>query len=220
MEEYSEGAVAAQRVNQRLVEFVRPLLEQLDERLDKRLVRTFVGLLQVIVVVRHNRYGLLLSELGGYLLGAAHAPAGTKRISNLLRSRRWGHEVVGDYLWQQAERHVRTLRAMAAPALVIWDESVIEKPESIAAEGLCAVRSAKAHRLSRIKRGFYNPPTGKPTFVPGYHWLMVGDGRYADAGRHALLEPTRRAGNRAQDGGARLIGAGRRCVGQRGDPPL
>lgn len=173
MEEYSEGAVAAQRVNQRLVEFVRPLLEQLDERLDKRLVRTFVGLLQVIVVVRHNRYGLLLSELGGYLLGAAHAPAGTKRISNLLRSRRWGHEVVGDYLWQQAERHVRTLRAMAAPALVIWDESVIEKPESIAAEGLCAVRSAKAHRLSRIKRGFYNPPTGKPTFVPGYHWLMV-----------------------------------------------
>lgn len=173
MEKYSEGAEAAQGVNQQLVEFVRPLLEQLDAQLDKRLVRTFLGLLQVILVLRHNRYGLLLSELGGYLLGVAHAPAGTKRISNLLRSKRWQHEVVGDYLWQQAERHVRTLKDIAATALVIWDESVIEKPESIAAEGLCAVRSAKAQRLSRIKKGFYNPPTGKPTFVPGYNWLMA-----------------------------------------------
>lgn len=108
MGECSEGAAASQRVNQLLIEFVRPLSDQLDERLDKRLVRTFVGLLQVIVVVRHNRYGLLLSELGGYLLGAAQAAAGTKRISNLLRSKRWEHEVVGDHLWQQTARHVRT----------------------------------------------------------------------------------------------------------------
>jgi hypothetical protein len=173
MEQYSEANEASQAVNQHLVAFVRPLLDELDKRLDKRLVRTFLGLLQVILVLRHNRYGLLLSELGGYLLGIAHAPAGTKRISNLLRSKRWQHEVVGDYLWQQAERHVQELVALATTALVVWDESVIEKPESLAAEGLCAVRSAKAHRLSRIKKGFYNPPTGKPTFVPGYNWLMV-----------------------------------------------
>jgi DDE family transposase len=173
MDKYSEGVEASQAVNERLVEFVRPLLERLDERIDKRLVRTFLGLLQVILVLRHNRYGLLLSELGGYLLGVAHAPAGTKRISNLLRSPRWQHAVVGDYLWQQAERHVQELLNLAAMALVVWDESIIEKPESIAAEGLCAVRSAKAHRLSRIKKGFYNPPTGKPTFVPGYNWLLV-----------------------------------------------
>jgi hypothetical protein len=173
MEKYSEGKEASQEVNQHLVEFVRPLLRQLDERLDRRLVRTFLSLLQVILVLRHNRYGLLLSELGGDPLGVAHAPAGTKRISNLLRSKRWQHEIVGDDLWQQAERHVCALKEVAATALVIWDDSVIEKPESIAAEGLCAVRSAKAHRLSRIKKGFYNPPTGKPTFVPGYNWLMA-----------------------------------------------
>jgi hypothetical protein len=173
MPEYSEEKEASQEVSEQLVKFVRPLLEQLDERLDKRLVKTFLGLLQVILLVRHNRYGLLLSELGGYLLGVAHAPAGTKRISNLLRSRKWQHELVGNYLWQQAKCQVQALVEIGARTLVVWDESVIEKPESIALEDLCAVRSAKAHRLSRIKKGFYNPPTGKPTFVPGQNWLMV-----------------------------------------------
>jgi len=49
-------------------------------------------------------------------------------------------------------------------ALVIWDESVIEKPESIALEGLGPVRSSKAARLKRIKPGYYNPP-GDPRFL-------------------------------------------------------
>ena len=43
-------------------------------------------------------------------------------------------------------------------ALVIWDESVIEKPESIALEGLGPVRSSKAARLKRIKPDYFNPP--------------------------------------------------------------
>src|SRR5687768_1246152 len=145
MEKYNEGQEASQAVSEQLVEFVRPLLGELDARLDKRLVRTFLGLLQVILVLRHNRYGLLLSELGSYLLGGAHAPAGTKRISNLLRSKRWDHEIVESYLWQQAHQRVQALSSQDHAALVVWDESVIEKPESIALEGLCAVRSAKAH---------------------------------------------------------------------------
>jgi hypothetical protein len=33
--------------------------------------------------------GLLLSELGGYLLGPDQAPAGTKRISNLVHAADW-----------------------------------------------------------------------------------------------------------------------------------
>lgn len=173
MEKYSDEGEVSQAVSAGLLAFVRPLLKELDVVLDKRLVRTFLGLLEVILVLRHNRYGLLLSELGGYLLGVAHAPAGTKRISNLLRSGKWQADVVGHYLWQHAQRHVQELVVLEAMALAVWDESVIEKPESLALEGLCAVRSAKAHRLSRIKKGFYNPPTGKPTFVPGQNWLMV-----------------------------------------------
>ena len=58
-------------------------------------------------------------------------------------------------------------------ALAIWDESVLEKPESIALEGLGPVRSSKAARLKRIKPGYYNPPGGRPVFVPGMQWLTV-----------------------------------------------
>ncbi len=60
--------------------------------------------------------------------------------------------------------------------LVIWDESVWEKPESQQLEGLCAVRSSKAKRLTHYKKGYYSPPP-KPIFVPGLQWiglLLVG----------------------------------------------
>jgi hypothetical protein len=150
-------------------------------------------------MVWHNRCGLLLSELGGYLLGVSHAPAGTKRISNLLRSKKWQHEIVGNYLWQQAKHQVQALLEVGERTLVVWDESVIEKPESIALEGLCAVRSAKAHRLSRIKKGFYNPPTGKPTFVPGQNWLMVMVLGMAGTPTLAAMRFWTRRGEHAQD---------------------
>ena len=41
------------------------------------------------------------------------------------------------------------------------------------AEGLCAVRSTKAARLKRIKPGYFNPPTDRPIFVPGFNWLQI-----------------------------------------------
>ncbi len=50
--------------------------------------------------------------------------------------------------------------------MLIWDGTVLEKPESLSAEGLCAVRSSKALRLTHVKKGYYHPP-GKPIFVPG-----------------------------------------------------
>jgi hypothetical protein len=56
--------------------------------------------------------------------------------------------------------------------VAIWDSSEWEKPESLASEDLCAVRSSKAKRLTHIKPGYYNPP-GRPIFVPGLHWLAV-----------------------------------------------
>lgn len=56
--------------------FVRSLLQELHTKMDRRLVHTFLDLLPVIVMHRHRNHGLLLSELGGYLLGAEHAPAG------------------------------------------------------------------------------------------------------------------------------------------------
>lgn len=73
---------------QKLDVYSHELRTQLDELLDVRLVRTFYNLLAIILLFRERRMGLLLSELGGYLCGHAHAPAGTKRISNLLRSKK------------------------------------------------------------------------------------------------------------------------------------
>ena len=104
---------------------------------------------------------------------ACSAPAGTKRISNLLRSKRWDAEFIESYLWTKADERVQALSQARRTILVIWDESVLEKPESLHLEGLCAVRSSKAKRLKRIKPGYFNPPGGRPIFVPGYHWLQV-----------------------------------------------
>jgi hypothetical protein len=137
------------------------------------LVRTFAATVRLFLAVRHRACGLLLSELGGYLAGPAHAPAGTKRLSNLLRSRGWTHRLIERFLWRRATARVAELSAAGHDALALWDESVLEKPESSALEGLCPVRSAKAARLKRIRPGFYAPPPGPPVFVPGLQWLAV-----------------------------------------------
>jgi hypothetical protein len=163
----------SQRVWRSLESFVAALARQLDERLDKRLVRTFILALRAILTFRHTKYGLLLSELGAYILSPDKAPAGTKRLSNLLRSSKWGHHLIEDFLWQQARDRVQTLTEEGGPPLLVWDESVLEKPESQTLEGLGPVRSSKAARLKRIKPGYFNPPGGKPVFVPGMQWICL-----------------------------------------------
>lgn len=79
----------AQQLADQLEAFLHPLLLWFDAALGKRLVRTFVQTVQVILQFRHRSQGVLLSELGAYLLSPAQAPAGTKRLSNLLHSSKW-----------------------------------------------------------------------------------------------------------------------------------
>src|SRR6185369_805769 len=152
--------------------FMRPILEELHQALDRRLVQTLLDLLQVMVIHRHRQQGLILSELGGHLLGPAQAPAGTKRIDRLLKSSRWQAASLINFLWHKGDEAVERLLHPQDDIYVIWDESVIEKPESLKAERLGPVRSSKARRLLRIKPGFYNPPRG-PAFVPGWNWLQL-----------------------------------------------
>lgn len=151
--------------------FIQPLAQRLDWLVDRRLVSTFEALLGCIIRFRHNSLGLLLSELGGKLLGEQHAPAGTKRISNLLRSRAWSHTLIEDFLLEKAQAVAHQLQEQQQIGVLLWDESVLEKPESMRSEGLCAVRSSKAKRLKRIKPGFFNPPGGRPVHVPGFEWM-------------------------------------------------
>jgi len=153
--------------------FLQPFLEELHKRVDRRLVKTLLDLVLVILMHRNRNSGLLLSELGDHLLGGEHGPAGVKRIASLVHSVKWGSQLILKYLWKQAHQKVQELLDKRETAYAIWDESVLEKPESLQAEGLCAVRSTKAARLKRIKPGYFNPPTDRPIFVPGFNWLQV-----------------------------------------------
>ena len=153
--------------------FTGPLEQWLDRQIDRRLVRTFFLTLAAIVRLRHPRPGLLLSELGAHILSPGQAPAGTKGISNPLRSPRRSHTLLERFLWRRADRALSHLEGLGETALAIWDGSVLEKPESIAPEGLCPVDSSKAARLKRVKPGYYPPPGRPPVFVPGLQWLTV-----------------------------------------------
>ncbi len=101
------------------------------------------------------------------------APAGTKRLGNLLRSPKWSSLLIDLFLWKRAQRFVQQLKEAEKPILALWDRCVLEKPESLEAQGLCAVLSSKAKRLKRIKPGYFNPPGGRPICVPGFHWMVV-----------------------------------------------
>src|SRR5260370_35055444 len=96
----------AQGLEERFDVFLFPMCVTLDQPLDKRLVRPFLETIQVILGYRDRVGGLLLSELGGYLLSPDKAPAGTKRLSNLLHSPKWTAQLVEDELWQRADQQV------------------------------------------------------------------------------------------------------------------
>jgi len=169
----------AHTFRERLKGYLAPLLTRLDEQLDSRLVRTLGATVEVLLQNRYSNSGLLLSELGAFLTSPDKAAAGTKRLSNLLRSKRWSADLLSDYLWEHAQQKLFDWISRQRDPLALWDESPWEKPESIALEGLGSVVSAKAKRLKRIRKGYYNPPGGPPVIVPGLNWqglLLLGAG--------------------------------------------
>ena len=202
---FDQAVQASPQISQvlaaKLQTFLEPLLLQLDRQLDKRLVATFLALVQTIITLRDRANGLLLSELGGYLLSERQAPAGTKRLSNLIRSPKWSSSLIEQFLWSKAEDYLAQLHSQKQPALLLWDESVLEKPESLKVEGLSSVRSSKAARLKHIKPGFYSPPT-QPIFVPGFQWLgliLVGLNRQSGPPLLASLKWWSSRGEQASD---------------------
>jgi hypothetical protein len=111
----------AEEVESHLVKYLKPVLSRLNEKMDRRLVKTFLGLVMSIIQHRHRNNGLLLSELGGYLLGSESCCAGTKRISNLLHSQKWNAEAIEKFQWEQASRRVESLQEQGERPLVIWE---------------------------------------------------------------------------------------------------
>lgn len=167
----SSGASAI--LCERVYLFAQPILRRLSKVLDRRLVQTCFDLLLVIILHRHRNQGLVLSELGGVLMGMDRAPAGTKRISHLLQAKGWSGEEIEAWMWEQGDQRVAAGGQAQEDVYAIWDESEIEKVESLRPDRLCPVRSPKARRLKRIKKGYFNPPGGRPVFVPGFHWFQI-----------------------------------------------
>jgi hypothetical protein len=160
------------KIERKLLSFLGEFLRELDRAIDRRLVMTFVGLSMAFIIHRHRNEGGWMSQLGSYLV-PENAEAGKKRIQKLLYSRKWESQMIEDYLWRLGEERVEQGEQAGETLLAIWDESVVEKSESLQLEGLGPVRSSKAVRLKRIKPGYFNPPGGRPIFVPGFHWLQV-----------------------------------------------
>jgi hypothetical protein len=160
------------KIEWRLLSFLGEFLRELDRAIDRRLVMTFVGLSMALIIHRHRNEGGWMSQLGSYLV-PENAEAGKKRIQKLLYSQKWNSQMIEDYLWRLGEERVEQGEQAGETLLAIWDESVVEKSESLQLEGLGPVRSSKAVRLKRIKPGYFNPPGGRPIFVPGFHWLQV-----------------------------------------------
>jgi len=157
----------AQHLTQQLETFLHPLFLWLDATLDKWLVRTFLQTIQAILQFRHRAQGLLLSELSADLLTTVQAPAGTKRLSNLLRSPKRTASLIDRFLWDQADTRLNAIAEAAEEALVVWDESILEKPESIAAEGLYAVRSRKrlGSNASNQVTSMFRPSAALPDYL-------------------------------------------------------
>ena len=70
---YKDKRKAAEKQEQsrqlegQLVKLLWLLLAKLNEKVDRRLVTPFLGLVMAIIRHRHRNNGWLLSELGGYL---------------------------------------------------------------------------------------------------------------------------------------------------------
>ncbi len=178
LEKEQEQQRVAQELAQLLEIFLSPLLLALDEKLDKRLVRTLVQGCLAIVRFRNNMHGLLLSELGSYMDNyrgvSTSAAAGTKRLSNLLRSLKWSVLDIDRYLLIEADKEVQHLKSLGKRILCPFDGSELEKPESEKLEGLCPVLSSKAKRRNRSRKGLvFNLPAGKPIMVAGMHWTAA-----------------------------------------------
>ncbi|MDX1413812.1 MAG: hypothetical protein R3293_06450 [Candidatus Promineifilaceae bacterium] len=58
---------------------------------------------------------------------AHQAPAGTKRLSRLLHSPRRHWKLIERYFWKRADARLVEIEAQSEPALVVWDESILQK---------------------------------------------------------------------------------------------
>lgn len=168
----AQAPLLSERLGEDFLHFLGPLVEHLHavNKLDKRPLKTLVQAVEAMVAFREAGHGLLLSELGGYLDQLQGGGGGTKRLETLIHHDKWKAQEIEDFLLCKAECQVQEWEGQGEDGLLIWDGTILEKPESLKGEGLCPVRSSKAGRLTHRKKGYYRPP-GAPICVPGLHGI-------------------------------------------------
>src|SRR5258708_36534178 len=119
--------------------YLAPYSERLDAYLDRRVVGNLTATVSGIIQTRSE---LTTSELGSAICGPEYADAGTQRLQRALHHQGWKSQGTQEGLWEQTEERVRELEERGETPLVIWDSSVLEKPESATLEGLGNVRSS------------------------------------------------------------------------------
>ena len=154
MLQHGVGREQGQEVANLLQSFIGPLERWLDRQIDQRLVRTFFLALVAIVRLRHSRSGLLLSELGAHVLSPAQAPAGTKRLSNLLRSPKWSHPLLEKFLWYRADQSLTQLEEQGEGALAIWTRVCWRSRRASPWRGYVRCVPAKSPGLSASNQAF------------------------------------------------------------------
>ncbi len=136
-----DGEQMAQGLAKELAVFLFPLLVTLDRLLDKRLVRTFLQTIQVILAYRDRVGGLRFRELGGYLLSPEQAkaweqaPEQSVTFAQMACAGGRGRIVAAGKSSRCITGMSKTKRGWPSGMRVEW-----EKPESEASEDFCAVR--------------------------------------------------------------------------------
>ena len=137
------------------VHFLTPLLRKLYQTVDIRPLRTLVQTVEAILTFRDQSHGLLLSELGDHMDGLeGGGGGGTKRLETVIHHQQWEAQEIDECLLWRVDQQMQEWKAQGEDGLMLWDGTILEKPESVKAEGLCAVRSSKAGRLSHVKKGY------------------------------------------------------------------
>ena len=73
-------------------------------------------------------------------------------------------------MWRQGTQRVEELAAEGERALVLL--RVCLRNQKVYGLNVYA-QYAQARQGERIKPGYFNPPGGRPIFVPGFNWLQV-----------------------------------------------
>jgi len=92
----------------KFADFLSPLLQELDETVDKRPLRTLVQGTEAILAFRDRAHGLLLSELGDAMDGLLRG-GGTKRLSTLIHHQGWKAQQIEAFLLRRADALVSRL---------------------------------------------------------------------------------------------------------------